>query len=334
MRIVIQIPCFNEQATIGTVISDIRAAMQNFDEVKILVIDDGSTDDTIAAARDAGVDYIARHICNQGLARTYMTGLAVSLNIGADIIVNTDADNQYKAECIPQLIRPILDRQADLVVGARPISETEHFSAVKKIIQKLGSKTARWLSRTTVDDATSGFRALNRDCALRLNTFTDYSYTLETLIQAGRIGLRVVSVDIKTNPPTRTSRLMRGMTQYISRTARDMLRIVTVYAPLRSYGFAGIFPLSIAVILGVRYLLLLIFDDPSRSHAPSLILAGILAGLGFLLIATGTLGELISINRRLLEELRFEQRRERAYAGVLNGRCEYELVTLTDNVES
>lgn len=334
MRIIIQIPCFNEQDTIGLVISEIRAATQAFDDVKILIVDDGSTDNTIIAAREAGADYIARHFRNQGLARAYMTGLAVSLNIGADIIVNTDADNQYKSECIPDLIRPIIERQADLIVGARPISDIAHFSALKKVLQRLGSKTVRVLSRTTVRDATSGFRALSRDGALRLNTFTDYSYTLETLIQAGRIGLRVVSVDIKTNPPTRTSRLMRSMTQYILRSATDMLRIATIYAPFRSYGFAGLLPLSLAGILGLRYLFLLAFADASRSHAPSLILAEILAGFGFLLIAIGILGEVISINRRLLEELRFYQRQEKASNGTLSGRCDYEMIKTSREVKS
>lgn len=326
MRIVIQIPCLNEETTIASVIRDIRAAMALYDDVMVLVVDDGSTDGTVAAAIAAGADYIASHRHNRGLAHAFMTGLAASLNLGADIVVNTDADNQYRASSIPDLIRPVVEGRSDMVIGERPIEDIEHFSALKKILQRLGSRVVRMLSGTSVRDATSGFRALSRDAATRLNSFSGYTYTLETLIQAGRGDFRVASVDIEVNPPTRTSRLIRSIPQYIRRSTADMLRIFTIYAPFRVFGIAGLMPLTCSVLLGLRYLFLITFVDPTRSHAPSLILAAILAGLGFILFATGILGELVSINRRLLESLRVEQRREMAAKGVLIGRCDFDLI--------
>lgn len=326
MRIVIQIPCFNEENTLAETIADIRSAMSDFDDVIVLVIDDGSVDETVSVAMKAGADFVAQHGQNRGLAHAYMTGLAASLNLGADIIVNTDADNQYMAKNIPDLVRPIINDKFDLVVGSRPINQTEHFSSVKKFLQRLGSRTVRFLSSAPVEDATSGFRAMSRHAAIRLNTFSSYTYTLETLIQAGRSGLRVTSVDIETNPPTRPSRLMSSVAQYVFRSTVDMLRVFTIYAPFRSYSIAGLVPLSLAFILGVRYLYLLFLVDPTRSHAPSLIAAAILAILGFLLIAIGVLGELLNINRRLLEEQRYEQRSRNAENGTVSGRCEFELL--------
>lgn len=326
MRLVVQIPCFNEEETIAAVVADIRRATAAFDDVKILVIDDGSRDGTVAAARAAGVDYIARHYHNEGLAYAFMTGLAASLNVGADIIVNTDADNQYRAEGIPELVAPVAAEKADMAVGARPIRDTEHFSPVKKMLQALGSFTVSMLSGTPVADATSGFRAMNRETAIRLNTFSKFTYTLETLIQAGRSRLRVVSVPIETNDPTRPSRLFRSIRQYVTRSMFDMLRVFTVYAPLRTYGFAGIVPVALAVLIGIRFLALITFIDPTRTHMPSLILAAILAAFGFIMWAIGILGELLSINRRILEELRTEQRRARAEAGTMMGRCRFDLI--------
>lgn len=326
MRIVIQIPCLNEEATIAAVIRDIRAAMKLYGDVIILVIDDGSTDGTVTAATAAGADYIACHRYNRGLAHAFMTGLAASLNLGADIIVNTDADNQYKAECIPDLIRPIIEHRSDLVIGERPIDEIEHFSVLKKSLQHLGSWVVRVLSGTSVRDATSGFRAMSRDAAIRLNSFSCYTYTLETLIQAGWGNFRITSVDIDINPPTRPSRLIRSIPQYIRRSTADILRILTIYAPLRVFCIAGLIPLFCSVLLGLRYLFLVSFVDPTRSHAPSLILVAILGFLGFLLFATGILGDLVSINRRLLESLRVEQRREMAAKGILIGPCDFDLV--------
>lgn len=310
MRLVVQIPCLNEEATIGETIREIRAATADFDDVLILVVDDGSTDSTVETAFKAGADHVVRHRINRGLARAFMTGLAVSLNLGADIIVNTDADNQYNATSIPDLVSPIRDGLADIVVGARPISDIEHFSPLKKRLQRLGSKMVRFLSDTKVADATSGFRAISRDTALRLNTFSDYTYTLETLIQAGRSGLSVMSVDIDCNPPTRGSRLISNVRTYVWKSSFDMLRTFAVYAPLRAYMLIGSIPFGFSVLFGIRYLVLITFVDPTRSHAPSLILAAILAGLGFLVMGIGVIGQLLDVNRRILEELRLNQRRE------------------------
>lgn len=334
LHIVVQIPCLNEEETIGEVIADIRAHTASLGRVTILVIDDGSTDGTVEAARAAGADYVARHNGNQGLARGYMTGLAAALNLGADVIVNTDADNQYKAACIPDLVAPIAAGEADLVVGCRPIRDIEHFSPVKKRLQLLGSAVARGLSRTSVRDATSGFRALNRETAMQTHTFGDYTYTLETLIQAGANGLRVVSVDIETNGPTRDSRLIRSIRQYVMRSALDMLRVYAIYAPLRAYLTLSSIPLFLSFLLGVRYLILVGFVDSTRSHAPSLILAGILAGLGFMIFGLGLIGENVSVNRRILEDARTRSRREDAEAGRLRGRVAFTLLPLKDGVEA
>jgi glycosyltransferase involved in cell wall biosynthesis len=328
LHIVVQIPCLNEEATIAEVIADIRAHTAELGQVSILVIDDGSTDGTVEAARAAGADYVARHNGNQGLARGYMTGLAAALNLGADVIVNTDADNQYSAASIPDLVAPILEDRADLVVGCRPIRDIEHFSPVKKRLQLLGSAVVRGLSRTSVRDATSGFRALNRETALQTHTFGDYTYTLETLIQAGANGLRVASVEIGTNGPTRTSRLIRSIPQYVMRSALDMLRVYAIYAPLRAYLTLSTIPLGLSFLLGLRYLFLITFVDATRSHAPSLILAGILAGLGFMIVGLGIIGENVSVNRRILEDARTRTRRVDAEAGTLRGRVPFTLTRL------
>ena len=328
MRIVVQIPCFNEQDTVGQVIREVREALAAYDDVLILIIDDGSTDRTIEVARKAGADYVARHHTNHGLARGFMTGIAASLNLGADIIVHTDADNQYKSDNIPRLVTPILEKSADIVIGARPIDDIEHFSALKKRLQRLGSWTARMLSGTQVQDATSGFRAYSRTAALRLNTFSEYTYTLETLIQAGRSGLRVLSVDTETNGPTRPSRLISSMWRYIFRSTLDMFNVFTIYAPMKAYALMALVPFTLAVLLGIRYAALVLFFDPTRSHAPSLILAAVLAIIAFGLWCVAIFGRLLSINRRLLEELRIRQRDADAETGRVLGRSEFELIDL------
>ncbi|MHC0055647.1 glycosyltransferase family 2 protein [Actibacterium sp. D379-3] len=325
MKLFVQIPAFNEEGTLATVIEDIRTATAGLD-ASILVIDDGSTDRTVEVALASGADWVAQHPQNAGLARAWQTGLTAAINLGADIIVNTDADNQYNAECIPNLIHPIEEGQADMVVGARPISDTAHFSPMKKRLQNLGSSMARRLSGTSVADAPSGFRAMSRETAIHANVFTNYTYTLETLIQAGRSGLRVVSVPIRVNGPTRPSRLISSMWRYVVRSARDMVRIFTIYAPLRSYFIASVTPLVLALALAVRYGALVVWVDPSRSHAPSLIFAATLAMLAFLLMALGVIGDLLSVNRRLLEDLRLATRRQQADQGALRGRTAFRLL--------
>ncbi len=317
MVIVIQIPCLNEGTTIGPTITDVLRHTTHLGDVRILVIDDGSTDDTVDQAWAAGADYVVRHGVNRGLAEAYMTGLSFALSLGAEIIVNTDADNQYDAAGISALLAPLRAGEADVVVGARPIEAIAHFSPVKKRLQRLGTAILRKLSRTDVVDATSGFRAITKEAALRLNSFTDYTYTLETLIQAGLNGLRVCSVPITCNPPTRSSRLMRNMRSYVWRSARDMLRLTVVYAPLRSYLILSAAPLLAALLLGLRYLVLVMFVDPARSHTPSLILMAVLGVLGFLIVALGMIGEMLSVNRRLLEDQQVMERRRAVQSGEL-----------------
>jgi glycosyltransferase involved in cell wall biosynthesis len=211
MKLIIQIPCLNEAGTLSVALQDLPRSIDGFDEVEWLVIDDGSTDDTAAHARELGVDHVIRHPVNRGLAAAFMTGLDACLRLGADVIVNTDADNQYQAADIPKLTMPILSGQADMVIGARPIAETEHFSWIKKKLQRLGSWAVRAASKTSVADAPSGFRAISRETAMRLNVFNAYTYTLETIIQAGLSNLRVLSVPIRTNPDLRPSRLVKSI---------------------------------------------------------------------------------------------------------------------------
>ncbi|MGE3528929.1 MAG: glycosyltransferase family 2 protein, partial [Methyloceanibacter sp.] len=265
MRLVVQIPCLNEEENLPATVADIRAALKEHPHV-ILVIDDGSTDGTIEAARRAGVDYLAKLPRNRGLARAFMAGISASLRLGADIIVNTDADNQYQAADIKTLIAPIMAGNADIVIGARPIAEIGHFSKVKKLLQRIGSGTIKWLAQADVRDAASGFRAINRNAALRMNVFTPFTYTLETIIQGARSGMKIVSVPIGVGPPTRPSRLFRSVWQYIRRSVVHILGVYTVYAPLRTYGMLGLVPFAAAMALGIRYLVLLIFADPTRSH--------------------------------------------------------------------
>ncbi len=328
VRLVVQIPCLNEEETLPQTVADIRVALEDFSHV-ILVIDDGSTDGTVDAARRAGVDYLARLPRHSGLSRAFMTGISASLRLGADIIVNTDADNQYQAGDIEKLIAPIVSKRADIVIGARPIAHIEHFSGVKKFLQKAGSGAIKWLTNADVMDATSGFRAISRDAALRLNVFTPFTYTLETIIQGARSGMKIVSVPIGVRPPTRPSRLFRSIWQYLKRSATHILGIYTVYAPLRTYGALGLVPFALATVLGLRYLLLITFADPTRSHTPSLVLAAILFVLAFILWAVGGLGELIAVNRRLLEDIQTEQRRARLRSGqAFDLDDNYELVAL------
>jgi glycosyltransferase involved in cell wall biosynthesis len=333
MRIIIQIPCFNEEETIAEVISDIRSATEKYDDYLILIVDDGSEDNTVEVAQKAGADYVAQHARNQGLAHAYMTGLAASLNLGADIILNTDADNQYQATNIPKLLTPVAAGSADVVVGARSIETIKHFSPFKRLMQRFGSAVVRGFSGTDVKDATSGFRAVSREAALRFNSFSDYTYTLETLIQAGRSGMVVRSVDITINPPTRPSRLMRNLRHYLFRSVWDILRISAIYSPMKGYFLAGALPMLVTVVLGFRYLVL-VLEDPTRSHAPSLILAAVLACLSFVLWALGIIGELMAINRRILEELRVNQRRRDAAEGRVHARADFKIHSTINSSES
>ncbi len=301
-RLIIQIPCYNEERTLPGTLADLPRDLPGIETVEWLIIDDGSTDRTVEVAEDCGVDHIVRLPGHQGLARGFMAGIDACLAQGADIIVNTDADNQYCAADIERLIEPILWHEAEIVIGARPIREIESFSPLKKLLQRLGSWTVRMASGTQVPDAPSGFRAFSRNAAQRLNVFNDYTYTLETLIQAGQAGMTVTSVPIRTNSQTRESRLIRSIPRYVMRSATIIIRSFITYRPFRAFAVPGLLSLSGGLVIGLRFVWAY-FTTGGAGHIQSLILAALLLGVGFFLIIVGMVADLISVNRRLLEKL-------------------------------
>jgi glycosyltransferase involved in cell wall biosynthesis len=302
MKVVIQIPCLNEEAHLAETIADLPKEIPGVDEVKVLVIDDGSEDDTSGVAQKAGVDKIVRFRRRQGLATAFKTGLDVSLAMGADIIVNTDADNQYKGSDIPRLIEPILKSKSDMVVGTRNIKEIEDFSALKKVLQRLGSAVMRFVSQTDIPDATSGFRAYNRRAALSLNVISMFTYTLETIIQAGKKNLAIDYVPVEVNPRLRKSRLFRSTPIYLKRSLATIMRIFVTYEPLRVFFYIGGFFFALGLILGFRFLYFFFTIPGQTGHVQSLILMMVLLSLGFWLFLIGLLSDLISANRRLIED--------------------------------
>ncbi len=316
MKVIIQIPCYNEEKTLPETLADLPRELPGVDRVEWLVVDDGSTDRTAEVARAGGVDHVVRLSRNRGLARAFVSGLETSLTAGADIIVNTDGDNQYRGEDVSRLVAPILAGEAEIVVGARAIEEIEHFSPLKKFLQRVGSRVVRVVSRTEVEDATSGFRAFSREAALRLNVFDGYTYTLETLVQAGQRGITVTSVPIRTNPMLRPSRLIRSTPSYLWRSVLTLLRVFLIYKPLQFFLLLGSVPFLAGFLLGVRYLVFL-FGGTQRTHAPSLILASVLLLMGFALWIFGLVAELLSINRRLLEDAQLRGRRRELEAAVV-----------------
>jgi len=304
MKCIIQIPCFNESATLATALAALPRHIEGFDVVEWLIIDDGCADDTVEVAKSCGVDHIVSHPKNLGLARAFMTGLRTCLSLGADVIVNTDADNQYNADDIPKLVTPILENKAEMVIGTRPIANIDHFSPLKKKLQRLGSLVVRYVSGTEIEDAPSGFRAISRSAAARFMVYSKYTYTLETIIQAGQQGIPVSSVPIRVNPDLRPSRLVKSIRSYIWRSIITILRIFILYRP---FGFF----MSIASVLfvsgflvGLRFLFFWLIGE-GNGHVQSLILASILllSGGGTCLMAL--LADLLTANRRLLEELRY-----------------------------
>src|SRR5690348_1622593 len=279
MKLIIQIPCLNESATLGAALATLPRAVEGFDSVEWLVVDDGSTDGTADLARKLGVDHVVRHPVNRGLATAFMTGIDTALQHGADVIVNTDADNQYEAADIPLLVQPILEHRADMVIGARPIAQTEHFSWTKKKLQHLGSWAVRIASRTDVADAPSGFRAMSRETAMRLKVFNAYTYTLETIIQAGLSNLTVVSVPVRTNPDLRPSRLVRSIPNYVKRSLLTILRVFVIYRPLTLFLWIGTILVVAGIAVSARYLAFLAAGD-GGGHVQSLILAALCIMLG------------------------------------------------------
>ncbi len=308
MKLIIQIPCYNEAETLPLTLSRLPRRLAGVDVVEWLVVDDGSSDDTVAVARAHGVDHIVSFARNQGLARAFVAGLDTALRHGADLIVNTDADNQYRAEDIPRLIQPILDGEAEIVVGARPIAEIAHFSPLKKALQKLGSSVVRAASHTDIADAPSGFRAFSRDAAMRLNVFSEYTYTLETIIQAGQKNMAITSVPIGVNPEQRPSRLVRSIPSYIKRSIGTIVRIVAVYKPFRFFMTIGLILFATGFVVGLRYLYFW-FSGEGGGHVQSLILAALLMGMGAQAGLIAFIAELLGVNRKLLEEVQYRLRR-------------------------
>ena len=304
MKLIIQIPCFNEEETLQATYDALPKKIDGIDEIETLIIDDGSTDKTIEKARDLGIDYIVRFRRNKGLAYGFRAGLDACLRMNADIIVNTDADNQYRADDIEKLIKPILNEEADEVIGERPIDEIEDFSPLKKKFQHLGSWVVRKASGTGIQDAPSGFRAFSREAAMRINVINDYTYTLETIIQAGRNRYAIEGVPIHTNPQTRKSRLFKSIWSYMRKSGSVIIRSTLMYSPLAFFGGFSLVFLIIGVIIGIRFLIL-----GGIGHIQSLILCAV-----FILIGTQTLflalqGDIIAANRRLLEDIQVRVRR-------------------------
>jgi glycosyltransferase involved in cell wall biosynthesis len=302
-KLVIQIPCLNEAEWLPGTLADLPRHVPGYDSVEWLVVDDGSTDETARVAWEHGADHVVSLGTNRGLAAAFMKGLEVCLNLGADTIVNTDADNQYRAEFIPELVKPILEGRAQLVVGARPILDTEEFSWIKRRLQRLGSWIVRVASGTDIPDAPSGFRAIHRDAAMQLNVFNPYTYTLETVIQAGRKGIPIAWVPVKTNRSVRPSRLVRSIPQYVWRSMVTILRIFITYKPARFFGILSLLALIPGLIAIGRFLVLFAAGG-AGGHVQSLVLGGSLVAIAAILMVAGLLADLIATNRRLLEEVR------------------------------
>jgi len=303
VKLIIQIPCFDEESSLPGTLAALPREVAGFDKVEWLVIDDGSKDRTALVARENGVDHVVDLRVNRGLATAFVSGIYRCLQEGADVIVNIDADNQYCAEDIPELTRPILDGKADYVIGERPIDEIGHFPRSKKALQKIGSYVVRRVSGVAVQDAPSGFRALSRACASRMNVFNSYTYTLETIIQAGQSNMIVLSVPVRVNADLRPSKLVRSSLDYVKRSIVTIVRIFVIYRSFRFFVSIGILLFLIGVVLGVRFLYFF-FSGEGDGHVQSVILSGIFLGFGFQTILAAFVADLISVNRRMLEDLR------------------------------
>ena len=308
MKLIIQIPCYNEEETLPVTVADLPRHIDGIDVIEYLIIDDGSRDRTVEVAHEIGVHYVVRFKGNRGLAHGFMAGIDACLKLGADIIVNTDADNQYCGEDIEKLVEPILQNRAEIVIGERPIGDTEHFSSMKKRMQKFGSFVVRVASGTDVPDAPSGFRAYTREAAMRLNVINNYTYTLETIIQAGHNRVPMTSVPIRTNQETRESRLFKSMGAYIKRSALVIVRSLMMYKPLKFFSVLGGVISLVGVTFVIRWLIISSYGR-SGGNIQSLILAAMLIMIGVQIIVAGLQADIISANRKILEDIQYRVRK-------------------------
>ncbi len=304
MKLIIQIPCFNEAETLKITLDALPKSIKGIDKIEYLIINDGSQDDTIRMAEEWGINYIVNFKQNKGLARGFLAGLDACLRNGADIIVNTDADNQYCADDIEKLVDPILNGMYDIVIGERPIDDTQHFSFVKKKLQRLGSWVVRKASHTDIPDAPSGFRAYSKEAAMRMNVINEYTYTLETIIQAGREKIAMTSVEVRTNAELRRSRLFHSMFGYVKKSIGTIIRAFMMYKPLRFFTITGLVPFLIGTCLGIRFLIYY-FMGVGGGHIQSLILAAVLLIIGWQTIMIGLQADLIAANRKLLQDIQY-----------------------------
>lgn len=305
MKLIIQIPCYNEAETLKIALDELPREIEGIDKIEYLIINDGSQDETVQVAREWGIDYVVNFKQNKGLAKGFLAGLDACLRNGADIIVNTDADNQYCANDIEKLVRPIIDERYDIVIGERPIDATVHFSFMKKKLQHLGSWVVRKASHTDIPDAPSGFRAYSREAAMKMNVVNEYTYTLETIIQAGREKIAMTSVPVRTNKELRKSRLFYSMFGYVKKSIGTIIRAFIMYKPLRFFTIMGLIPFVVGIILGIRFLVFYFTDSGGVGHVQSLILAAILLLIGWQTIIIGLQADIIAANRKLLQDIQY-----------------------------
>lgn len=308
MKLIIQIPCYNEAETLEVALNDLPRKLDGVDEIEYLIINDGSHDNTVEVAKRWGVHHVVNFKQNKGLAKGFVAGLDGCLRCGADIIVNTDADNQYRGDDIAALIQPILDGEADMVIGERPIDDTEHFSYVKKKLQHFGSWVVRKASHTDIPDAPSGFRAFSREAAMRMNVVNDYTYTLETIVQAGREKIAITSVPIHTNAELRPSRLFKSIWGYVKKSILTILRAFMMYKPLMCFTLLAIPSIVVGLGIGIRFLYFLA-NGTGNGHIQSLILACTLIIIGFLTFMIGLVADVIAANRKILQDVQYHVKR-------------------------
>ncbi|MDE6024119.1 MAG: glycosyltransferase family 2 protein [Lachnospiraceae bacterium] len=307
MKLIIQIPCYNEAETLEVTLNDLPKHIDGIDTIEYLIINDGSTDNTVEVAKNWGVHHVVNFTCNKGLARGFMAGLDACVKLGADIIVNTDADNQYCGADIETIVRPILENKADIVIGERPIDEIEHFSPLKKKLQHLGSWVVQKASRTKIPDAPSGFRAYTREAAMRMNVINEYTYTLETIVQAGRNRMALISVPIHTNPELRKSRLFSSMFGYVKKSMVTIIRAFMMYRPMKFFMSIGVLFMLAGGVIGARFLYFYL-NGTGAGHVQSLILASMMIIIGVQTAIVGLQGDIISANRKLLEDIQYRLR--------------------------